>query len=747
MRLTVDQALAQAIAAHRSGQLQDAERLYRAILDAAPGHADANHNLGVLAVGVGKPQAGLSFLKAALEINPAQGQFWVSYIDALIAAGLPAAARDHLEQAKRRGLTGDAVERLEKRLDPASQPPQALLDSVVAQYRSGNLAAAESQAHALTLSFPNHELGWKVLGAVFSVTGRSEESLASMRQALSLNPQDAETFKNLAILLLKLKRAEEAEAACRSALALAPDYPQVHLTLGNALIDLARAAEAEESFRQAIRLKPDYSEAHCNLGCALKLSGRLTEAETCFRRAIQLNPADAQAHNNLGDVFKDLGRFADAEAFYRAAIGLKPEYLEAHSNLLLCLNYFETSSPDTYLAEAKQYGSVASAAATPKFSAWSIQPEPRRLRVGFISGDLNSHPVGYFSESVFQHLDRDRFELFAFPTTPKTDALTSRISPFFAGWCPIFGMDDHAAATAIHTQGVHVLVDLSGHTADNRLPVFAFRPAPVQASWLGYFATTGLPEMDYFLGDRYMVTETEQQRFTETLWRLPETWLCLAPHERSIPINPPPVLTNGFMTFGCLGNLSKMNGEVVALWSQILRAVPESKLLLKAKPFVDAQVVADIQARFAREGVSSDRLILEGPSSRAEYFETYNRIDLVLDTFPYPGGTTSVDALWMGVPVLTLAGDRFLARLGESIARNAGQSAWVARDRADYLAKAVAFASVRDVAHDRPALRRSVLTTPLFDPERFARDFGDTLWGMWSQGRSHPLRKDAPCRS
>jgi protein O-GlcNAc transferase len=734
MTVTVEQALLQAIEAHRSGRLQDAERLYRAILEVSPQHCDANHNLGVLAVGVGKPAEGLPHLKTALEANPSQGQFWISYIGALADTGRLSEARGVLDEGRRRGLTGDPVEQIEERLSPSAQskPSQSLLDALLANYQAQNFEEAEGQARVLTTNFPNHELGWKVLGAVFSVTGRFEESLAPMRQALRLKPHDAETFKNLAISLLKLKRSAEAEEACRLALRLAPDYAQAHLNLGNALIELARTAEAEMSYREAIRLKPDYAEAYSNLGCALKFMGRLTEAEAYFRQAIGLNPTDAYTHNNLGDVFKDLSRFADAEAYYRAALELKPDYPQAHSNLLLCLNYMENVSPDAYLAEAKRYALAASAGAKSKFTSWSAKPDPARLRVGFVSGDLTNHPVGYFAEGVFQHLDRDRFELFAFPTTPKTDELTARIAPFFEGWRPIFGMHDDDAATIIHQQGIHVLIDLSGHTAHNRLPVFSFRPAPLQASWLGYFATTGLAEMDYFVGDPHLSPDSEQPRFTEKLWNLPETWLCLARANQGVPVAPSPVLANGFVTFGCLGNLSKINDSVVEVWARILLLTPNSRLFLKAKQFADAEVVGETCERFGRHGVTRDRLILEGPSPWVTYFEAYRRVDLILDTFPYPGGTTSVDALWMGVPVLTLKGDRFLSRLGESIAKNASQFDWIAKDKEGYVGKAVALAADWEgLARIRLALRSQVANSPLFEAERFARHFGDALWGMW----------------
>jgi protein O-GlcNAc transferase len=253
-------------------------------------------------------------------------------------------------------------------------------------------------------------------------------------------------------------------------------------------------------------------------------------------------------------------------------------------------------------------------------------------------------------------------------------------------------------------------------------------------SWLGYFATTGLPEMDYFLSDPHLSPMSDPGHFTEKLWRLAETWLCLKPPVHGVPVSPLPALENGFLTFGSFGNLSKMNDEVVETWSSVLHGVSASKLFLKSKQFVDFVQVQEVKTRFEKYDISSDRLILEGPETLKGYFEAYQKVDIILDTFPYPGGTTSVDSLWMGVPVLTLKGDRFLSRLGESIAINAGNSDWIAADLNDYIGKAVQFASDLDrLAQLRSTLRERVLRSPLFDTPRFAKNFGKALWGMWNQ--------------
>jgi protein O-GlcNAc transferase len=298
----------------------------------------------------------------------------------------------------------------------------------------------------------------------------------------------------------------------------------------------------------------------------------------------------------------------------------------------------------------------------------------------------------------------------------------------------IYRQTDVQAASAIHELGIHILFDLSGHSNGNRLPVFAYRPAPVQVSWLGYFATTGVPEMDYFLGDPIMSPESEQHHFTEKLWSLPKTWLCLKPPTDSVFVSDLPALTNGFVTFGCFGNFSKMNDEVILVWSKILKTMIHAKLHLKSKQYADPEVIKIAHEKFAAHGVAAERLICEGPSLRSGYFEAYNSIDIVLDTFPYPGGTTSVDALWMGVPVLTLKGDRFLSHLGESIATTAGQKDWIAEDHDDYVNKALQFATdLGQLANLRSALRDRVLMSPLFDTSQFAKDFENTLWSLWHE--------------
>lgn len=598
----------------------------------------------------------------------------------------------------------------------------------------GCLTEAEARYREAIRLRPGYAKAVNNLGNALADLGRLAEAEAGYREAIRLKPDYAEACSNLGNVLKDLGRLTEAEQSYREAIRLKSGYAEAYSNLGNALKDLGRLAEAEASYREAIRLNPDDAIVHSNLGNAARDLGRLTEAEQSYREAIRLKPDYAEAYSNLGTALGDSGRSQEAEASYQEALRLKPGYAKAHSNLLLNLNYSGSVSVGAALCEAQQYGAVVSAQAVPKFTSWNSDPGPATVRIGFVSGDFRNHPVGYFLEGMLNHLDPDRFALYAFPTTPKGDDLTARIKPLFREWIPLYGKNDPDAASTIHQLGIDILIDLSGHTAHNRLPVFAHKPAPLQVSWLGYFATTGLPEMDCFLGDPHLSPISEQQHFTEKICNLPETWLCFTPPGQPVPILPLPALSNGYVTFGCCGNLAKMGSEVVTVWSALLQRIPDAKLFLKAKQLADATVRAEVVARFARHGITENRLFLEGPSSRREYFESYNRIDLALDTFPYPGGTTSAEALWMGVPVLTMTGDRFLSRLGESIAMNSGQAGWIAKDRDDFVGKAVAFASdLQQLSDVRATLRERVLHTPLFDTVRFAENFGATLWGMYQR--------------
>ena len=580
---------------------------------------------------------------------------------------------------------------------PSPGPSPIESNQLIALSNAGRHAELENHARTLLGQYPHSGFVWKLYGQSLYMQGK--DALHALQKAAELLPDDVDAYNNLGLVLTDLGRLDEAVACCRRALKIKPDDARAYNNLGNALLELGRLSEAVESFNHALKIKPDY----------------------------------AKAHNNLGNALRDLGRAGDAAASYRRALEINPDYVIAQGSLLFALNYMNSHTPADYLAEAHKYGRMVARQVARRFSAWQCPAKPERLRVGLVSGDLRKHSVGFFLEGLLAHLDPARIELIAYPTHNKQDELTDRIRRYFSEWKPLVGKSDEAAARLIHADGVHVLMDLAVHTAHNRLPVFAWKPAPVQVTWLGLPATTGVAEMDYVLGDPHAIPAGYENHFSETVWRLPDSCLCLTVPASPVNVAPLPALAAGYVTFGSFNNLNKMTDAVVAVWARILQSVPNSRLLLKTKQLGDPVVCERTRQRFAAFGISPGRLLLGGILATAdEHLAEYNKVDVALDTFPYPGVTTSVEALWMGVPVLSLRGDRFLSRTAGSIAHNAGLPELIAADEGDYVAKAVAFASdLGRLSALRAGLRQQVLASPLFDAPRFARNFEDALWGMW----------------
>ncbi len=797
----MDQAIQQAFAHHQAGELREAEQIYRSVLQTQPNHPDVNHNLGVIAVQVGQPAAGLPHFKAALEANPLPGQYWLSYIDTLIRTGQSAIAREVLEQGRQHGLNSEAIEALELELkkNAVNEPSQQEAEALVALFTDKRYAEASALARAMTERFPLYGLGWKILGAVFRQAGQDAEALtflqtaaklspgdvglhnnlgrvlhklgrlpeaaASYRQALQAKPDYAEACYNLGVTLQMQGQFTEAEASYRRAIRYRPDYAEAHSNLGSTLQSLKQYADAEASYRQAtqinpeyagahsnlgvilhqlgqpataaasyqraIEIRPDYAEAHYNLGKALIDLGQFDEAVASYQQALSIDPDFSEAHYNLGKALKNLGLFNAAIASYRQALALKPDYIDAHDNLLLTLNYLDHQASSHGLAQARQFGLVIANKVKTRFTAWQCQAQPKRLRVGLVSGDLRNHVVGYFLEGLLAHIDPARIELIAYATNPIEDDLSARIRPCFSAWRHLFEQTDTDAAALIHADGVHVLLDLSGHTRHNRLPVFAWKPAPVQASWLGYFATTGVSEMDYLLADEVSVPPERQDQFTETIRYLPDARLCFTPPRLSVAVTPLPALSTGRITFACFQDFPKVGDEVLVLWGKIFAAVPKARLRLQCKLLGNQTQVERMFQRLQVHGIDRARVEILGAVPREAYLAAHAKVDVILDTFPYPGGTTTCEALWMGVPTLTLAGDTLLSRQGASLIRAAGLGEWVADSREDYIAKAVAFSNdLPGLAALRASLRQRVLASPLFDAPRFARNFEAALWSM-----------------
>jgi protein O-GlcNAc transferase len=665
----------------------------------------------------------------------------------------------------------------------------------VAQQVQGKDAVAALQKAILLL--PRDAELPSNLGALLSDAGRLGEAVDSYRRALAIKPDFADAHGNLGVALTRLHRYDEAVASLQKALRLKPAFPEAHNNLGNALMALGhpadalpnyeralvlrpgfaaaqrghanasmalgRNAEAAASFRLALALGPATAELHFNLGAALQqlgqndaaiaayrqalaldpgagsilnnlgnaliAHGQPDEALAHYRRAIVLDQGDRQARHNLARALRQLGRFDEALDHFRQVVAADPDDFAARSDMLFVQNYMDYRSDADVLADARAFGARAAARARP-YDAWPHR-DGSMLRVGLVSGDLREHPVGYFAEAVIAAL-AGQAALYVYANTHAFDAVSRRIADSCQAWRVIAGQDDATAAALIHADGIDILIDLAGHTANNRLPLFAWRAAPVQAAWLGYCATTGMAEIDHVLADPWIAPPGTEAQYVENLWRLPETFLCFTPPHAAIAPQP----AEGRITFGSFNNLGKLNADVIALWSRVLAEVPDSRLFLKAPQLDAASNQAALAAQFTAHGIAMERLLFEGATPRADYLAAFNRVDIALDPFPYPGGTTSVEGLLMGVPVLTLAGRRALGRQGVSILRNLGMDDWIAADADDFVACAVRHAGDRAaLAALRAGLRERLLGSPLCDAPRFAGHFIGALRTM-REGRN-----------
>ncbi len=618
---------------------------------------------------------------------------------------------------------------------------EALLTEAGALLAQGKLdAAIACLASALALR-PDFAPALFTLAEALWMQGSLEAAAEKLREGLRQMPELAEGHNNLGLVYQALRDHDAAVASFRTALAINPGLAWVHCNLGNALQAQSKPDDAIESYRRALAIDPRHAESYVNLGNVLKAQGDLDGAVASYRSALSLRTDHSLAYVGLGSALQSQGELDAAIASFRKALALDPCDADAHGGVLFTMNIHPGFSAAQRLAEARRYGSMLEARARP-FTDWTVDATDRSrgrarpLRVGLVSGDLRTHPIGFFVESVLGHLDPSRIELVAYSTLPHEDELTERIKRRFAAWSSLGGLGDEAAAMRVRADGIHILVDLSGHTAHNRLPVLAWKPAPVQVTWLGYFATTGVPAIDYLLADRVSVPESLREQFTETVWYLPDGRFCFTPPAEGTRLEPGPLpaLRSGELTFGSFQNLLKLNDGVLAAWGRILRALPHARLRVQNDALAHAGTRGRFRDRLDRAGIASDRVTLAGAVPREAYLRAHAEVDIILDTFPYSGATTTCEALWMGVPTLTLPGDTLVSRQGASLLACAGLPDWIAGDEGAYVARAVAWGSELDrLARLRSRLRQQVLASTLFDAPRFARNLEDALIGMWDR--------------
>jgi protein O-GlcNAc transferase len=578
--------------------------------------------------------------------------------------------------------------------------------------------------------------GWQVPAMVREAAahleaGRQTEALALYEMALAAGPRDAGTLFNFGSPALRLGDADRAVTYLRQAIKRSRNVADYHLQLGNAYLALGRLDEAAGALRRAVEIAPDVAGAHCNLGCILVRQGDAAGAIAHLERAISIDPQLAVAHQNLGSALFRQGRISDACGSFRHAITSDPNLAPAYAGFLMCLHFLPDVGYGLIAEMARRWSRLLPRPAQTAACTNSALPD-RRLRIGYVSADFRFHAVAHFLENVFAAHDRSAIELICYSNTRDEDATTLRFTSLADGWRPIADLDDAAVAALIRADGIDILVDLSGHTEGERLGVFAGKPAPIQCTWLGYYATTGLPEMDYIIADRFVVPAEHEALYSEKPYRLPDSYLCFTPPDLPVAVGQLPALCNGYITFGSCNNVLKLNRRVIDLWSQLLLAVPQARLLLRHGFLSVAAVRDEIARQFADSGVAAERLDLRPGTDRAGLLATYNDIDIALDPFPYGGGTTTAEALWMGVPVVSLRGDRFCGRVSESILTTVGLPGLVAPDAVAYIATASALATDHpSLAALRDRLRAMLVGSPLCNADRFTRNLEAAYRAMW----------------
>ena len=631
-------------------------------------------------------------------------------------------AQDEGQQAEAEAYSREAI---------AAAPGNAIFlntlgNGLLAQGRSEEAVAAMADAHAAMPDQPDILFN---LANAQRQAGFLETAADSFQRVIGLRPNYVAAYNNLAVVLKALGDTEAAATVLIEAVAHAPVSAELRFNLGNALQAAGRRDAAEGAYRKAVALMPSHAEAHANLGVVLAEGGKTDEARDAFRKAIALNPDLVPAYVGLADLVDD--GTMDAVAHRRAVLALNPKLAAVRSSLLMCMHYTGVSREELF-AEHRAFGAVHDRKTGPAFAGSHDFAPAKRLRVGFVSGDFRFHAMLFFALPVLQARPHDAFEVFCYSNTARTDDHTQDFRAASDHWRDVRGLSNDALVNLIVRDRIDILIDLSGHAPNNRLPVFAARPAPLQVAWGDYVNTRGLAAMDLLLGDAHHTPPEDDAVYLEKVVRFAPDYICYRPPVYAPGVTPAPAAANGYVTFGTFSEVTKISAEAVAHWAEVLKAIPTARFLLNGYLFKDTKRQERITALFAEAGIDVGRLIFHTGGAHAEFLAQYAEVDVILDTAPYSGGLTTCEALLMGVPVLTIAGDRFCGRHAATHLINGGAPQWVASSLADLVSKAQVLAGDPSaLSTQRPETRARFLVSPVCDVARFAGSFYGALRAAW----------------
>lgn len=597
--------------------------------------------------------------------------------------------------------------------------------------------AEKAFRQALTIK-PDYAQAYSYLGSSLAAQSKLDEAEKNCRRALQLRPNHVGALINLADVVRKQGKPNEAEVIYKRIVESNSESIEALTGLGISLFLQNKLDSAMVVFEKAITLNPKHDEAYFRLGMTLARDGRLQDAQSAFRQALSLKPNRVEALNHLADAFRVSGKPHEAIQVYRQALEIDPDDSHTHSNMLLTYQYVPGEVSPNYIEVARAWDQTH--AHSGSIQDFTNIPDPERpLRIGYVSPDFRNHVVSYFMEPILGAHDRKHFEVFCYAGVYCPDEVTERIRQISDHWWSTMGKDDAAVAERIRADGIDILVDLAGHTGGNRLPVFTRKPAPLQVTYLGFPNTTGLSAMDYRLTDsRAGPPGLADRSHSETLIRLPHGFLCYLPSSKAPEVAPLPVRKSGHVTFGSFNNLAKVTPENVAVWARILHRVPQARLLLKAHALADDETRCRYHALFAEADVPAERVELVGwqPSAQG-HLALYDRVDIGVDTFPYNGTTTTCEAMWMGVPVVTLAGDRHAARVGASLLHTVGLDENITQTLDDYVERAIELVgNEAKLADLRASLRERMERSQLCNSNLITGTIESAYRAMWRRWRA-----------
>ena len=688
---------------------------------------------GRMAMGHGGPHPLQSIPPLASAVTIATGKLFPLYSMLTQPTSVSPAAPD--SQQEDTAITVPGCVMAETDIAPnATMPTDAASCSDLGQclQDAGRYSEAEAAYRRAVELAPYSTRALTQLATLMNICQRNNDAIAAYQAILQIEPRNAAAHNQMGMLLQAAGRLDEAIAAYREVRQLLPDDHVVYNNIGSALQTQEHFEAAIEQYLQALKIKPDFALAHCNLGtCFLKM-GRREECLQWFANSIKYRPTLYLAHNLLFTALNELGRSDEAMAVCRRAIKINPQWSDMHSNLLFTMSHAAGIGATELFKEHQRFGNQFEAPWLTTWSEHTNDRDPERiLRIAFVSADLNNHAMANFITPVLENLVKAAgLEVHIYYNNSINDSITAYLRKLIVNWQDILQLSDDQLAQRIAADKIDILIDLSGHSGHNRLPVFARKPAPLQLSWIGYLVTTGLQAMDYYLSDPFLSPPgLLDDQFTEKLLNLP-AGVAYLPAQDVPPVAPAPASTNGYLTFGSFNRSNKLSRELLARWAALLRAIPDAKMVIAAMP--DEKTIAMIRDWFASDGIVPERLSFHTRTGIRDYMDLHRLVDVCLDTAPYPGGTTTYNALWMGVPTLTMTGPTLLGRIGAAIAGHMDLPEYIAHDEADFVRKGAALASnISQVINLRDKLRARFIESGMGQPALIAAGLDSALRAIW----------------